>query len=502
LAWPCFSPSRKSGRSKIRCRPHDLRLVHPLEEEAPAGRLPEGDAGGVGGRRRSSAGDRRGTQSGRGRGRTRTRSETPRQRNRRSRTPSEQGGGDSGDIGGGGGDTERDQNAEIRAELRRVQQELDLAKGTIMQLEAQNADRMNGGDTDLSNGGDQIDLSLPPPPNPAAVHGPKAGAAEDAKMWRNGHTNMRWFMIGHKPALVGALPQATMQAVQRETVNVTPAINEQLNSLSGFTCVKYVAKDDDYTNTTTPLHDRLATLSEAIMNIVNVEEEKGESGERLNLLRRSFDHGVDMLRSHCRKWPVKMTDPATFEWVASIVDDDLAAFSADLLKRTVCFVRQHAYPPGIADMPPGVSARWTNLHEFITSGGLRRERTRLDQYSLMSPVKRSRNESRPGRCWMEDTERGCFRRNCPWEHTKKANRRSSNGGGGAAKARVGNGGGTGAGGSGGTGASGGGGTGGGGAGGGGAGSGGDSRGGGGAGGVARGRVIGGRGNGGGGTGRN
>jgi len=124
-----------------------------------------------------------------------------------------------------------------------------------------------------------------------------------------------------------------MQAVQQDTVKVSPVINEQLIFLSGLTCVKYVAKDDDYTSTITPLHDRLLG-----------RHENRKRGGRIG-------------RSHCRKWPDKMTNPAFFDWLASIVDDDLATFSADLLKRTATFVRRHAYPGhaarghGVVDPP-------------------------------------------------------------------------------------------------------------------------------------------------------
>lgn len=80
-----------------------------------------------------------------------------------------------------------------------------------------------------------------------------------------------------------------------------------------------------------------------------------------------------MLRAHgCRKYPKKMLERDTFEWVASIVDEDLALFSAALLKRTLAVVknnprtscqRRHAsrrqFPS--LDEPPGVHhERWSS----------------------------------------------------------------------------------------------------------------------------------------------
>jgi len=96
-------------------------------------------------------------------------------------------------------------------------------------------------------------------------------------------------------------------------------------------------------------------------------------------------------------------------------------------------VKTYSVPPAIGDMlPVDDLLRWTNLRQFIAGGGLRRVPLGTGP-SLMSPVKRPRGEARTGQCWMENTERGCTRRNCPWEHTKKADRRSSHRGGGAAR---------------------------------------------------------------------
>lgn len=72
---------------------------------------------------------------------------------------------------------------------------------------------------------------------------------------------MRWDTTGEKSEVIGNLTASTMQGVQGGIVEVTSAINEQLNSLSGFTCSQYyLAKNDDRESYVTALHDRLEML--------------------------------------------------------------------------------------------------------------------------------------------------------------------------------------------------------------------------------------------------
>ncbi|CAM9283871.1 unnamed protein product, partial [Sphacelaria rigidula] len=141
--------------------------------------------------------------------------------------------------------------------------------------------------------------------------------------------------------------------------------------------------------------------------------------------------GAALLRAHCRKWPAKMLEPEVCAMMESLVDDDLGRWSSSLFTSAVVFQRQHPTPPNIEDMPPVVTPQWTFLRNFIDSGGLRGIRIRTS--SLLSPTKRSRsgnNQIRDRHRFVEAKEGVCCRRNCPWEHNKKANRRSSNGGDG------------------------------------------------------------------------
>ena len=138
-----------------------------------------------------------------------------------------------------------------------------------------------------------------------------------------------------------------------------------------------------------------------------------------------------------------MKDTRVFQMIADIVNDDLKTWAAEWLCAAVKFRTIYDAPPTIEHFPPVMGPQWTDLRDFIGSGGLRQ--IALRQTAVMSPTKRSRESNggggREGKglCWQQDKPGGCRRRNCQFEHHKKADRRDSSGGGGRGDSRGGSG---------------------------------------------------------------
>ena len=134
-----------------------------------------------------------------------------------------------------------------------------------------------------------------------------------------------------------------------------------------------------------------------------------------------------------------MQDPATFKMMADIVDDDLGRWSSAWFARALALQKQHRTPPEIEFMPPVIGTRWTTIGDYIAGGRLRNVTAR-STYPIKSPTKRPRSEKSGAAgvnyFLLDDRPGGCHRRNCPWEHTKKSNRRASNGAGGTGGGRA------------------------------------------------------------------
>ena len=167
------------------------------------------------------------------------------------------------------------------------------------------------------------------------------------------------------------------------------------------------------------------------MTLLSLGIESEDGTTRLEILRQRFRNGIDLIRDHCRQHRGKMQDPGTFKMMADMVDDDLGRWSSAWFTRALAFQKQHQTPPEIEFMPPVIGPQWMIIGDYIAGGGLRNVTAR-NTYPIKSSTKRPRSEkfgaAGDNFCFLDDRPGGCTRRNCPWEHTKKPNRRPSNGG--------------------------------------------------------------------------
>ena len=160
----------------------------------------------------------------------------------------------------------RAQLEEMRAERDAAAVERDEARGTLLQLQALEADRdaiesptpenRRTGNEDTAGGDGRRaihDLTRPPPATTPHSHVHQARAKEDIKAWCNPSTMKLWVLVGERPTVCG-LKTPEMQAVLHETVKVTPVVLDQLNSMSGFRVRLYVAENDEPRVTRTPLY--------------------------------------------------------------------------------------------------------------------------------------------------------------------------------------------------------------------------------------------------------
>ena len=230
-----------------------------------------------------------------------------------------------------------------------------------------------------------------------------------------------------------------MQSLLREKRRVTSWVLEQLNAMTGFHVRSYIAEGDDPHITRTTLIEHLQTLIDAVLTLLSLGIESEDETMRLEILRQRFRSGTDLIRDHCRQHRSKMQDPGTFKLMADRVDDDLGRWSSVWFTRVLAFQKQHQTPPEIEFMPPVIGLQWTIIGDYIAGGGLRNVTAR-STYLIKSPTKRPRSENvwaaGDNFCFLDDKSGGCHRRNCPWEHTKKPNRRASNGGGGTGGGRA------------------------------------------------------------------
>ena len=124
-----------------------------------------------------------------------------------------------------------------------------------------------------------------------------------------------------------------------------------------------------------------------------------------------------------------MQDPATFKMMVDMMGDDLGRWSSAWFTRALTFQKQHQTPPEIESMPSVIRSQWTIIGDYTAGGGLRNVIARCIQ-SIKSLTKRPRSEKSGAA-----GDNYCHHRKCPWEHTKKPNRRASNGGGGTGDGR-------------------------------------------------------------------
>ena len=119
--------------------------------------------------------------------------------------------------------------------------------------------------------------------------------------------------------------------------------------------------------------------------------------------------------------------------MTDMVDDDPGRGSSAWFTRALAVQKQHQTPPEIDFMPPVIGPQWMIIGDYIAGEGLRNVTAR-STHSIKPPTKRPRSEKSGAAganyCFLDDRPGGGHRRNCPWEHTKKPNRRASNEGGG------------------------------------------------------------------------
>ena len=261
---------------------------------------------------------------------------------------------------------------------------------------------------------------------------------ESLAAWRNLPILKRWILIGERPN-VANLKLMEMQSLLREKVRVTTGVLGQLNAMSGFRVRTYIAEGDDPHITRTTLIEDLETLIDAVMTILSLGIDSEDGTMRLKILRQRFRNGTDLIHDHCRQHRSKIQDPAAFKMIADMVDDDLGRWSSAWFTRALAFQKQHQMPPEIEFMPPVIGPQWMIMVDYIAGGRLRNVTAR-GTHSIKFPTKRPRSEKSGAAgdnyCFLDDIPGGCPRRICPWEHTKKNNRRASNRGGGTGGGRA------------------------------------------------------------------
>ena len=364
----------------------------------------------------------------------------------------------------------REEIVQLKADKAAREADLAAARGVIQQLEAREADgddaagaRGQGQPVEDARPGAFLDLTRSVSDS---AHVKNARAKSELRSWSSIAIAKCWIAIGEEPTVAGSNVKIVEMRTMLPKVQISTKVHEQLVSMDGFHVKDYITRSDDATITTTDIPEHIHTLAHAIMGILKIGIESDDGRTRLKILQQQLNVGVDMITTHCREYRSKMYDQATFDIVAKMIDDDLAEWTSMWLTKTLAFRKKHQSPPHIEDMPPVIGPQWQIVGDFIASGGLRqvifRSSPATAVTTVMSPIKRGRQSTGEGRgkgiCWKQDKPGGCRRRNCPFDHTKKADRRASNGGGGRGDNRGGSGvGGRGGGGNGGSGSSGGGG---------------------------------------------
>ena len=393
---------------------------------------------------------RRGRGSGRGRGNA----HAPHSTNREARrTPTRARARSAAPLRGGG--TDATEMAALREKIETMKTSLDAANGKVRQLESEREERVaaaGAGSTSAGEGRTPAGDTLPaedatpgaylgrtraPSPFPSMAHVINARAKESLAAWHKFPIFKCWILIGEQ-STVANLKMMEIQSLLREKVRVATGVLEQLNAMSGFRVRSYIAEGDDPHFTRTTLIEHLETF-DAVLTLLSLGIESEDGTTRLEILRQRFRNGTDLIRDHCRQHRGKMHDPGTFKMMTDMVDDDLGRWSSAWFTRALAFQKQHQTPPEIKFMPPMIGPQWMVIGDYIAGGGLRNVTAR-STYPIKSSTKRPRSEkigaAGDNFCFLDDRPGGCTRRNCPWEHTKKPNRRASNGGGGTGGGRA------------------------------------------------------------------
>lgn len=343
----------------------------------------------------------------------------------------------------------------LRKELAAKSADLEAARGMIQQLEAQREDSAAAGGavTDGSGAGvageeatsetpnegarpsAYLDLTIPGGGGTSTAQVRSAAAKDFVRAWNDRSILKGWMQLAERPSVAGCkLEVVELEGVLGDEVRVTAPVRQQLNSMGSFNILDYISVGDDPTITRTNLPDHMDTFVNAIITLYDCGLSTEEGSSRLGILRQQLESGASMLRKHCLKYPSRLNDKRVFQMLADIVNDDLKTWAAKWLCAAVRFRNIYDSPPAVEHFPPVMGPQWNDLQDFIGSGGLRNIAIRqVSAAAVMSPTKRGRQSTGDGggkgHCWKQDKPGGCRRRDCPFEHRKKADRRASNGSG-------------------------------------------------------------------------
>lgn len=243
----------------------------------------------------------------------------------------------------------------------------------------------------------------------------------------------RRLLMGTRPVATGLSLQGTM-GVLYDVADVSTAVLEMLNDLSGFDIREFVAPGDDRAATDRMLTGHFEIGISAVVKLVSKGVTSSEGKARVVILEEGFRSGLRQLRQHCVECRSRMRIGANFTMMADLVNLDLNRWAGRLFDDATDFAALYDSPPSVREFPD--VPEWTRLSQYIGAGGLRNSQHQPRSQSSPPGYGRDRSTTLPsgkkGYCFAWASTAGCGRqaRHCDWEHAHDPSKRGGGNRGG------------------------------------------------------------------------
>eukprot|EP00752_Nemacystus_decipiens_P006652 g5980.t1 len=195
---------------------------------------------------------------------------------------------------------------------------------------------------------------------------------EDLTGWRNSHYGKRWYLTGQRP-MEATMTIDNMAMRLRKVAAVDQKVLSMMDNLGAFD-IRAMKAPNDVASASIDLPVRLAIFNDALMAVVS----RGVSGAvcdaRLDVLRSGLEEGAGFRRQHATAHRSAMREPANYEVLADIINDDPSDWAGNLTNQTLAIMREFPAPPRADEFPDVLVPSWSHLKTYISVGGFRTSR--------------------------------------------------------------------------------------------------------------------------------
>eukprot|EP00752_Nemacystus_decipiens_P016039 g14340.t1 len=152
---------------------------------------------------------------------------------------------------------------------------------------------------------------------------------EDLSLWLNSQYGKRWCLTGQRP-LEATMTLVIMSMRLRKVAAVDQEVLSMMNNLGAFD-VRAMKAPNDAISTSIDLPERLAIFIDALMAVVSRGVCGAVGDARLDALRRGMQNGASVLRQHATAHRSAMREPANYDVLADIINDDVNEWAGDII---------------------------------------------------------------------------------------------------------------------------------------------------------------------------